>query len=539
MSQPIPIELRHRTEDIPGDEILRLFVPTDEDRTIINLIKAQNPVILEGSRGTGKSFLLRVAEQELLNEFEKLRIFPVYITFLKGSLLHTDDPNQFHHWMLATICSRVLREVRKRGLIPPLMESISILGGFSPTDRPKIEEISKAYEDSYKKHDTQIDPTLIPDPQVFKDAIEDLCRNLGIVRFCFLFDEVAHIFRPEQQRQFFTLFRDLRSPYISCNAAVYPGVTSFGPTFQLAHDATLCAINRDVFKPSYLESMKEIVIRQADEYLLTAIKHNQNNFNVLAYASNGNPRFLIKTVDKCRRMNSKEVDEELKRFYRSEIWSEHSGLAERYPGYSVLVDWGRDFIEQIVIPETQVKNEKRVQTGKDESTCYFWIHRDAPEIVKKALMLLAYTGIVYKGDDGIRATRADLGTRYSLNLGCLFSFDANPINSGLAIARYLSIKRFTEFGANFPSFQVIQKAAGTLMEPDMNEILNKQLAKTINVLDITTRQIELLNGAGIHFIGDILNSSEDDLDKVPYIGQVRARRLINAATTAMLEYLAG
>ena len=52
-----------------------------------------------------------------------------------------------------------------------------------------------------------------------------------------MFDEACQIFAPKQQRDFFELFRALRSPIVICKAAVYPGLVSYG-TFQQFHDAT-------------------------------------------------------------------------------------------------------------------------------------------------------------------------------------------------------------------------------------------------------------------------------------------------------------
>ena len=90
-------EFFFRTEDIPPDEILQYFVETKRDREIVNALKARIPVVLAGSRGVGKSFLLRVAEAELLNAFSTEKTFPVYVTFSKSSLIHTTDALQFQH----------------------------------------------------------------------------------------------------------------------------------------------------------------------------------------------------------------------------------------------------------------------------------------------------------------------------------------------------------------------------------------------------------------------------------------------------------
>jgi hypothetical protein len=79
-----------------------------------------------------------------------------------------------------------------------------------------------------------------------KDYFEYICTTVNIDRITIFFDEAAHVFRPEQQRQFFTLFRDFSSPYISCNAAVYPAVTHYGHSFEMNHDAFTQKLAQDM-----------------------------------------------------------------------------------------------------------------------------------------------------------------------------------------------------------------------------------------------------------------------------------------------------
>ena len=55
-------------------------------------------------------------------------------------------------------------------------------------------------------------------------------------------------------------------------------------------------------------------------------------------------------------MRASDVEKVLKEFYRTDIWSEHSGLAERYAGHRGIIDWGRQFIEGTVLPDTRAKN---------------------------------------------------------------------------------------------------------------------------------------------------------------------------------------
>lgn len=531
-----------RTEDIKPEHILELYVETSQDRRTVDLLKSPAPTILEGSRGTGKSFLLRVAESQLSTAFDADRVLPVYVSFVSSSLLQTNDPHQFRHWMMARLCSRIVRSMYQRGLLVPANQSLSVLtGGLVDPDAAKtpLERLVETYEHSYRSPGASVDHSLVPSIDDLKDTIEDICRARDISRIAIFFDEAAHIFRPEQQRQFFTLFRDLRSPFLSCNAAIYPGVTFFGDTFQPIHDATVISLNRDPLDSRYLEGMREIVLKQADAQLTSDIERNPQSFEALAYAVSGNPRLLLKTVERSERLNPTEVRRVLKEFYRTEIWSEHTSLADRYAGHRAFVDWGRQFIESTVIPETTKKNEQRAQEGRSESTCFFWIHRDAPVTVAEALRLLSYTGIVTRLDSGIVATRGEVGTRFSLNLGCLAAPSADPIGTLSTVGRNLSIKRFTEYGANHPAFSALNTTVGSFQESDISSVLDRELAKPIDVLDLTEYQKGGLHSIRIDTVGSALQASEAEFQRISYIGPKRSRRMMNVVVASVLEYLSG
>lgn len=534
-------DLFFRTEDIRPEEVLDYFVESSQDRLIIDTLKNRNPTILIGSRGVGKSFLLRVAQKELLDSFPSNRVFPVYISFVRSSLLLSSDPHQFKHWMLAKICSSIIRSLNKAGILGGVPSSINLLAGsmLSPTfEVTKVEQIAESYENSWKNPDNPVNSEGLPSIDSFRDAIEDLADTLDIHRFVLFIDEAAHIFLPEQQRQFFTLYRDLRSHCLTCNAAVYPGVTSFGETFQPVHDATMVSINRDVLATDYVSNMREIVQKQADSGLLSNIAQYGRNFAILAYAATGNPRLLLKTIARTPKVNSQQVNEVVREFYRTEIWSEHSTLSEKYSGHKTLIDWGREFIENAVIPELNNKNAQYMQSDKATSA-FFWVHRDAPEVVKEALRVLAYTGIVVEHAVAIKASRGEIGKRYLVNLGCLFGHEVSPTNTAFEIAKSLTPKRMTEYGANHSAYRSLIDAATADMEHGVALTLATQLNKPISVLDITPWQKEKLTELNLATVRDVLNATEAQLKGAHYVGDVRARRMRNAAVAAVLEYLSG
>lgn len=531
----------YRTEDIPPAEVGEYFAETQKDRTAVNALKGRTPTILVGSRGVGKSFLLRIAQRELLNNFKEDRVFPIYVSFVRSSLIRSSDVDRFRNWMLAKLCSSAIRSLEKEGLLGGMPRSVNLIAGAnvgSHIERTAVEIIADAYEDSYRDPNAPIDKGAVPSVEEFRDAFEDLSGSLNIKRFVFLIDEAAHIFLPEQQRQFFTLFRDLRSHCIVCNAAVYPGVTSFGETFQPRHDATMVEIDRDILDDGYIENMREIVQKQADSTTQRNIIKNGQNFAVLAYAASGNPRLLLKTLTESPGLSSSELNEAIRKFYRSSIWSEHSDLADKYVGHREVIDWGRQFIEGQVLPEIKSKNDQYLTSDRNTS-CYFWVHRNAPEIVKEGLRVLSYTGIVKEMESGIKATRGEVGKRYAVNLGCLFALEATPAASSFSIAKSLTPKRMTEFGANHPAYKSIIDIAPMLSEGGQGFALEPQLKKPVSVLDLTNWQKEKLAELSLATVGDVLNASEEQLKLAKYVGDVRARRMKNAAVAAVLEYLSG
>lgn len=444
--------------------------------------------------------------------------------------------------MLARICSEILRAIKKKGLLNISGNSLPILGSIDSENKSKFEKIVESYESSWQNPNQEISTHDIPTIDSFLNAIEDICEEVELSRIVLFIDEAAHVFLPEQQRQFFNIYRDLRSPYISCNAAVYPGVTVYGDFFQPNHDANLINLHRNVNDEDYIEHMRAMVIKQIEvnpestNNLVEQIKNRGENFSILAYASSGNPRHLLKTIIASTKLDSKHVNDTIRRYYRTDIWSEHSNLAEKYIGHKDLIDWGRNFIESDVLPSIQKKNSGNL--GEDKKTsAYFWIHRDAPQVVKESLRLLEYTGILFEEGKGIKATNRQIGSRYFLNLGILISTESTPTSTALDIIKSISTRNSTEYGINNKAYDSLKISFDEINRPDMPAILNSILSKEINVLDLPSWQIDELNGVKIFTIKDILLANESDFKKIYMVGDVRARRIKSAAISSVYEYL--
>ncbi|NKN14524.1 hypothetical protein GFL86_23825 [Rhizobium laguerreae] len=485
---------------------------------------------------------MRIAEAKV--ETDNAAALSVFVSFNISSLVATDDRLQFYHWMLAKTLKALINKLRKRGLsVSPFAASLLSNDEFSEQADVErdLRHIVKQFEESYRGQ-SQVAISSLPDIEDVKEAIESICVENNLERVYFFFDEAAHVFRPDQQRQFFSLYKDLRSPFITCNAAIYPGVTFFGDSFEPNHDCIYKRLERNITDSDYLQYFKDIVDKQCDENLRANIDAQRDIFNTLVLASGGNPRNLLRTLQDLDKINSSSINKQIKTFYRGLIWQEHTERGEKYRGHQALIDWGRDFLEKQVIPAIEHFNNSRKDKGVDESTIYFWIHKDCPASVKEALRLLTYTGIIRKVDASIRATRSELGARYEVKYGCVIASESSPTIESPTFFKNLSLKKFPEFGRNHPAYAEIKDIKShQLTEEQYVRSLAHMLAKPIDVLNLLTEwQKSKLRAAGINSIEELhLKTEEDLIDKIYQVGPARARIMKNAANAELLEYLSG
>lgn len=140
-----------RTESIKQTEIQNLSVVNATDRSILGALKANEPCLLEGSRGTGKSFLMRLAELEL--EAENDSYVTVFVPFNMSSLISTEDNLQFYHWMLAKTLKYLLHKLRKKGVVVSSLTASLLSNDENDTEaevESSLKDMVGRFEDSYK-----------------------------------------------------------------------------------------------------------------------------------------------------------------------------------------------------------------------------------------------------------------------------------------------------------------------------------------------------------------------------------------------------
>ena len=130
-------EARIRTEDLSIDEVKELYVETAMDRENIEALKSFQPLLLIGSRGTGKTMLMRKAESELTDDFEEKRILPIYTSFATCPIYENVN-------MLKLMVSKILIALRTK-----LKEQGIIVNGsiFKPIVNKDVNPVVKKLED--------------------------------------------------------------------------------------------------------------------------------------------------------------------------------------------------------------------------------------------------------------------------------------------------------------------------------------------------------------------------------------------------------
>lgn len=532
-----------RTEDLTIEDVDRLYVDTKIDRENINALKSNQPLLLIGSRGTGKTMLMKKAEAELDSVFANERVLPVYTSFATSAIY---DNTNITKLMLSKILISLRVKLKEQGIIvngsifrPILSEEMNPI---VKRLEKYINSISENIEDIDDCGSPQInDDNILKNIDYFREFIKELCAEYNIKKLIVMFDEACQIFAPNQQREFFELFRALRSPIIICKAAVYPGLVSYG-TFQQFHDATTKKIERSILAPDYIEKMREIVKNNyTNEY--DKLIARGDLLDTIIYCANGNPRFLLKSLNKIldgeSTLKPAVVNDVIKDFYRATIWTEHTKLEERYEGHKKMIDWSRKFIENIVINDIAKINEKLGEQN-EKTTIYFAISRNSPETVKQAIKILEYSGIVTLDVEATKF-RYDLYDRYQLNYGIvlLSTTSANLAESSRYIIKNISQKKFPNYGENSPAFEGAAELILSNKENNNTGILDYVLNKEVFNLDISPKLLRRLDTAGIKKIKDIFEKNEEDLRSINYIGPVRSRQIYNHVMAAVIEYISG
>lgn len=269
-----------RAEDLSEAELERLTAPVPGDETVLRRLMGPGPKLLKGPRGSGKSNYLKRAYYRLRG---RDNVIVAYINFsqhlaLEPLMLRSGQAvEHFRQWLIYKIIVAV-----DEGF-----------GDEAPADLRELARVGRVHlnelQTSIGQQPSSAPPRIAPAELLSK--LESWCEQSGRSRAVLLMDDAAHAFMQQQQREFFEVFRALRSRVVACKAAIYPGVTSYSPFFNVGHEAEEIEVWIRPDSAEYLKTMRAIFDARIPEALRPAVRPEL--VDMAAFASFGLPRNFL------------------------------------------------------------------------------------------------------------------------------------------------------------------------------------------------------------------------------------------------------
>ncbi len=566
-----------RSEDLKSQEIQTLSVVTNFERQILESLKAPGAHLLQGARGVGKTTLLRYAETELDVAFSSSKILGVYVNFKASTLLEGISAGQrsaFQIWINTKVLQAVHEKLVALGLLQAsgVGDPYEAVFGISSVEKTgtflqeKLHQIQKlAFAADRKATEQELGEQFLDrlyDASFLSTVLKEVISRYHLSRLVLFFDEAAHTFIPAQQEIFFEIFKFLHGGHISCKAAVYPTVTSYGRNFEVGHDAIVLALDRyepagpgrRLFRTQFREIVDKRLPKQSRKRK-EVFQHGELLDQVIDI-STGNPRAFLHVLNATlgKGFSERAIALSAQEYVDNELLPYHQNLAKRLPKYSAHVRVGLDLLRHYLIPEIRKKN--RQETKSQYQAAAFTIPRDISANMRLAPDILCYSGsLLSKGT--VKIANQKTGQRYVVNVALLLSeraFGSTKLKTNLDSISLTDYREFSSSDSQIASYlNEIGSTADTCSSCSAQLIPNAKfcsscgapvqatssviaglLDEPITALSISVRMKDRIKDR-FSTVGDVVQATRDDLMQIPYIKEVRSRIIKNAAD----EFISG
>ena len=542
-----------RAEYLSKEELLEWTADTPHSEDILSKLCGTGAKLLIGPRGSGKSTLLKRAFHRMIETGDALPAYINYSTSMALEPLFKKDPEAlkyFRQWVIMRI-------------IKGVGETYEHLDATIPSGLEKLVPLST----KYIRHLEKGEPGKVPDrtiaPSELEEILKNTAKNHGVNRCVLLMDDAAHAFSSEQQREFFEIFRQLRSFNVSPKAAVYPGITSYTPYFHIGNEAELVQVWLDPVSKTYIDTCKKIIDKRLTEKIKDTLLEDDTLFKFLALGSFGIPRRLIIMI-----ADILEIDNDGEKKYSIQrknakgvlkddtdaLMQTFSSLSDKLPRYNKYVQHGKGIIKNIT-NAIRLYNDSKTE---DNKTALIAIKIPLSNKLKKIVNFLEYSGILRRRDEISKGSKGNF-QRFLVHYGFIIRDNAlslgpsNPLEKIVASLITQSSKSFARRSStnivteNFsedctldlPPCQSCGAERGSEdalfcmqcgAELADASIYLELLASSISKLPLTDDKIERLQDRNYNTVEDILNIQDpSDLRDIPQIGQTWAQRITSSA----------
>jgi len=540
-----------RAEHLSKKELKNWTAYTNRDEALIAKLEAPGAKLITGPRGSGKSTLLRTA---YFRSQDSEECFAVYVNCgsslaLEPHLHKQADALQiFRQWLLYKIVEGARRACVDLDIEIP--NELDLISKKSANVLRILESGSQISKNEYE----------LLSPNWLSERLEEWSLALGRHRCVLLLDDAAHAFSPEQQREFFEVFRVLRSRRVSPKAAVYPGITSYSPNFHVGHEAELLEAWYHPDDPEFIFAMRNIVERRLPPKMRAFLQGKQEIVDLLALASFGLPRGFINMLsqlfgieeDKSIVQPTRQRAEEAIRDQGESVRMIFKMLSTKLPRYQNFVEMGIK-LEGASLEVLRKFNQR--QSDSEWKTSIIALKEPIKAPLERILNLLEYAGVIRAGRTVSRGVKGSF-QRYSIHSSIIISENTLALGKSFAVTDVIKALSQTNahafartsgtslLGRNFESECTLNlpnckkcsapraseeqrfcmRCGSELLGASLYEDLLRQ---PIEVLPLTKHKIEgIKTHTQIRTIQDIILDDEmQSLRRVPKIGPVWSHRI--------------
>ena len=541
-----------RAEYLSRTDLSNWTLLTPNDRRILAKLKGSGAKLLTGPRGSGKSTLLKAAYFDLLDGSE---VLPAYVNYARSLTL---EP-MFHHNANAL---EIFRQWILMKIVIGIRDSFVEGGELPPEDLDRLASDADAFVDRAATESAPPKMDIVLSPTSLLRRIEAWTHDTGRKRAVLLLDDAAHAFSPQQQREFFEVFRELRSSRVSAKAAVYPGITSYSPYMHVGHEAELIEAWYRPDDEGFLQTMRDLVERRLPQGLLDRLDGRFDLVDYLALASFGLPRGFIVMLsqllgleeDEASNPTRKLADEAISAHVQS-VEGIFNSLADKMPRYKHFVEVGAD-LERAATGALAKYNRQRSPNRK--AVVVGFADPLGAELTK-VLDMLEYAGLFRSVGAVSRGTKG-VFHRYELHYAVVIKENALSLGRSVAVSAivealssrdahsFVRTRGTSLLGRDFAEHctldlapcqfcgaprvtdqaQFCMQCGRPLTEASLYEEL---LKAPIDRLPLTEHKLNgLLGHTALRTVGDILLDEEStERRKVPYVGAIWSARIYRYA----------
>lgn len=384
--------IEQRADFIPLDELKNETSASEFFNSIVENLTGRKTVLIVGPRGCGKTHMMRYSSLICLED--KFKPFAIYVSFNKYYRLEPlltakiDAIELFHSWVLAQIMQSTFNALVSYGISELDVEKYS--EGMTISSLSDVINQLEKGASLTEENQSLIRKLSISNVKNLIDKLRQLC---GRKRTILLLDDAALTLTPDYMREFFDVFKNLKSTHITPKASVYPGTTEYGARFHPTQEGEILPVWLSVEDSTYSESMQRIADTRIENF--ENIPKEINEY--FKFASFGIPRAYLSMLQEFQNNNFSTTQQGLNKIIQQHVEhriEEFRSIHLKSPKLKNILAVGEGVFNEIC---NQLKKTNDILNKKGFKQLRFGISgiNEYP-FVERMLNLLIEAGLLYE-----------------------------------------------------------------------------------------------------------------------------------------------